>query len=174
MTRRRSRKKTYKEKESAQAEQIPETNRIRRREPTIRKEVAETSSMPAEAFMRTCAVASATDAGNQEQSGNFKALDAKLTTSLGRVLYRELGQHKNVLEEESAQRQETLGGGKTAGHAFPRSKNEGVLLEHKKILRVEKRDDSISASLTDWELVLCSLKAAGRRHSETLILQTIK
>ena len=105
-----------------------------------------------------------TDPKNHKQSGNFKALDAKLTTRLGRVLYRKLGQHKNFLEEETAQRQETLGGDKTAGHAFPCSKSEGVFLEQKRLSKVEKRDDSIRASLTDWELVLCSLNERPYDH----------
>ena len=122
--------------------------------------------MLAEAFMRTCAEAPATDPENQKQSGNFKALDATLTTGLGKVLHRELGQPRNVLEEEAALRQEILGGEKTAWHAFSHLKPkrcEGVLLELKKLLRVEMRDDSLRASLTDWELVLCSLNEQPAR-----------
>ena len=155
-------KDPYKENGSAQVEQISEANEIQQREPTIRKEIAEASSMPAEVFKRICAVASVTASKNQNQSGNFDALDAKLTTSLGKVPYRELGQHKNVLEE-AAHSQEKLGGGKTAWHTLTRS-SEGVLLEHQRPLTVEKRDDSIRAYLTDWELVLCSTNEQSARY----------
>ena len=68
-------------KELVKVEQIQETNGIRRREPAIREEDAETSSALAEAFLRTCAVAPSTDPESQKTIGQLQSTRCQAGTA---------------------------------------------------------------------------------------------
>ena len=120
----------------------------------------------------------ATDPENLKHPGNFSVLDAKLAAGFGKVLHGELGRSINVLEGKAVLRQEMLGGRQIAWHVYQHFKTtecEGAVLEFEDFLRVGMRGDNLRAYITDWELVLCSLKELPAKDiQESFVPTSIK